>query len=684
MNARAWTLLAALLSLPLAGRAAPTATVTVSATESLGPVPPFVFGHNLEAGDSYRIFGPTHNYGPPRTGTGLWDPDKRALVPAAAAFTRDIGAKMLRYPGGCLAHGFDWKATVGPPADRPNFTFGVDEFLASCRALGAEPLMTVSDYTGGPQDAADLVEYVNAPASPAHPWAQKRAAWGRPKPYGVRFFEMGNESDHGNHDLLPPQKFTAAAYAAWFNDCARRMRAIDPTIKMGALMGTGTGPDDPWNPTVLAGVKSSADFIIVHTYVVNVWGENGTGPTTDVLMRACMATGDQTAAMLAQYRAQIAKYAGKSLPLAITEYNGGFVQEKPLPYRFAFGPALFSADYVRILMQPESHVLMANYWQYLNGYWGAVLGPNQPGDPQPWRKMPAFYLFRLWGRHFGSKLVRATVQSPRIAFEGIPGHTAPARGDTYQPDTVLSAENLLAGQTLQAVSGNGYKTETLPDGALRATLTSLSGEHYLPIGKVKGPPGCVYRITFQAHATGDLSAASLGLGMGDSRGWDQTHSGIAVEGAQGANNWQPFVGRFVTLPDSAGTDVIWRLRPGTVPASGTVEIRNLKVNVLTPEHFPAYAAVTSTASLSSDGKTLYVIVFNKHHADAIATSLNVQGFPAHSARRWTVTGPDLAALNTTTETVRETESGVPLAAPVKGLWRQTLPPRSMTGFEFRR
>ena len=41
---------------------------------------------------------------------------------------------------------------------------------------------------------------------------------------------------------------------------------------------------------------------------------------------------------------------------------------------FAYGPALFAADYLRVLLQPENSVLMANYWQFVNGYWGMVQG----------------------------------------------------------------------------------------------------------------------------------------------------------------------------------------------------------------------------------------------------------------------------------------------------------------------
>ncbi|MDF2441376.1 MAG: alpha-L-arabinofuranosidase, partial [Abditibacteriota bacterium] len=247
------------------------AAITIDARKTIGAVNPHIFGHNVEAGDPQGIFGPEQRPSVSQTGTGLWNPQAGTPVPAVLREAKTVGVKMMRYPGGCLAHNFDWKKAVGPLATRPNFAFGIDEYIAWCRAAGAEPLMNVSDYAASPQDAADLVEYLNAPATARYPWAQKRAAWGHPRPYAVQYFEMGNESDHGNHEVLPRKKWTAAEYVAWYNQCSATMRAIDSKIKMGALMGTGTGPNDPWNETVLTGTRGRADFIIVHTYAVGVW-----------------------------------------------------------------------------------------------------------------------------------------------------------------------------------------------------------------------------------------------------------------------------------------------------------------------------------------------------------------------------------------------------------------------------
>ncbi|HEX2949726.1 MAG TPA: hypothetical protein VHV83_09180, partial [Armatimonadota bacterium] len=573
----------------------------------------------------------------------------------------------------------NWHDAVGPIDQRPNFSFGVDEFIAYCRAVGAEPLMTVSAYVGTPQDSADLVEYCNAPADAQHPWAQKRAQWGHPQPYGVRYFEMGNESDHGNHDVIPHKKYSAEEYATWVNTSAKLMRKVDSTIQIGALMGTGTGPSDPWNTTVLSMTKGTANFIIVHTYPAGAHEETTLKYTPDQLMQGCMAAAEQTELSLRKYRALIDKYAGKKIPLALTEYNAGFVQEKPIPYRFSYGAAFFSADYIRVLLKPELNVVMANYWHFANGYWGMIHGFG------PYKKMPAYYLYRLWGQHFGANLVAVNVQSPRTDFAGTPGARA-AFGNTYTPGRSLNDDLLDMKRDIKPVSGPGFTSELRADGTLVATLNNLESEQYPEFAVVKAPKiGLGYTISFEARATGNVKDAILGLGLCDLRGWNATSSAIAVEGIESATQWKKFEQSFGTLPDCPGTLVLWRLRASKgSPINGTLEVRNLRISGYQPAHFPAYQTITSSASTSADGKVLYLMIFNKDLTANIPVQISLKRTgQVASVRRWMVTGPSFAALNTKTEEVREVESGVSMPLPQAGLLNYTAPARSMTAIEVR-
>ncbi|HEX2949934.1 MAG TPA: alpha-L-arabinofuranosidase C-terminal domain-containing protein [Armatimonadota bacterium] len=653
---------------------AQTATISVNAKRVIGNVKPFIFGHNVEASDSYGTFSNTHSYGAVRA-EGLWDAEKNQLAPEMVAMSKEIGVKVMRYPGGCLTHNFDWHLAVGPIDQRPNYPFGVNEFIAYCQAVGAEPLMNVSEYVGTPQDAADLVEYLNAPADAQHPWAQKRAQWGHPEPFHVRYFEMGNESDHGNHSAVPHKQYTGKEYAEWVIASAKLMRKIDSSIKIGALMGTGTSAFDPWNSTVLSMTKGLVDFIIVHTYAVGCNEETAQKTPPERLMRSCMTASKQFETKLAEYRGVIKKYSGKNLPMAITEYNASFVQEKPEPYRYSYGAALFSADYVRVLLQPDSNVFMANYWHLGNGYWGMIQGYG------PYKKMPAYYLYRLWAQHFGSKLVAVKTEAPSILVDGTPITPAMLAA---KPNIKITGKNLFDPTAISTIHGPGYSIETKADGTMVAKFDHFEQELYPDLAKIDAPwTGAGYDISFEARATGNFPNCQIGLGLNDMRGWSTTSSALAIEGLQTTNKWTKFSGRFNTLFDCQGIIPLWRLRAKKGSSlTGTVEIRNLRIVACKAASVSGCETLTAAASKSADGKTLYLIVFNKDLAKDIPVQIRLQGLrQVTSVRRWLVNGPNLAALNFEKENVREVESGVAMALPQDGLLTYTAPAHSMTAIE---
>lgn len=654
------------------------ASLTIEADRPLGPVNRLAFGHNMEAADGRGIFSDRTDASGLRTGQQMWDPVKRAPVPEVLAKAREIGMGMLRYPGGCLAHGFDWKKAVGPLEARGDWQFGIDEYIELCRRIGAEPLITVSDYTGTPQAQGELVEYLNAPAVVAHPWAMKRKLWGHTEPYRVRFFELGNESDHGNHNLLPKLRFTAEQYARYAIETAAAMRVMDPTIQIGLITPPGPAQDaaNPWNRTVFRLAGSVADFVIIHVYtpVVSGGAPDAQDPP-ERISAACMAVGDQLERHLAEYRQVVREACGRALPLAITEYNIGAVQEQPVPYRFTYAAALMCADDVRIALQPANHVLMANYWHFNNGYWGML--QTRRGLVEK----PAFPLYRLWGQHFGRTLVDVQVDTPRAAFEGMAG-VRQAEGERDQPSRPLAT--LVPKQwTLQELNRHGCRAGFETNGVLSIRLDGVTRAAYPTLAVLTPPPGvtgCDYRLSYEGRFQPDPDSGSavLGLGLCDMRGWEATHSAIAVTGAQAARAWQPFDGLFHARPDAPGVTISARIEELSGAVRGLLELRNIVTTASTRETCAGYALVTATASLSEDGRTLYLIAFNKSLTEALDTQIRVHGFRPATAAVWQVQ----AASMTATDGVVETLHGSPVQLDAAG-FSLTLPAHSMTAVECR-
>ena len=125
------------------------------------------------------------------------------LRPDLAQVIADLKPKFVRFPGGCLAHGYGldniyrWKNTIGPIEERKEQKniwryhqttgLGYFEYFQFCEDIGATPLpvlaagvccqnspggqhcIPMADMPAYVQDILDLVEYANGPATSA--WA---------------------------------------------------------------------------------------------------------------------------------------------------------------------------------------------------------------------------------------------------------------------------------------------------------------------------------------------------------------------------------------------------------------------------------------------------------------------------------------------------------------------------------
>lgn len=126
----------------------------------------------------------------------------------------------MRFPGGCwvegntMAEAYRWKQTIGDPAERrtqfnlwqyhATHALGYHEYLQLSEDLKAEPMFCINvgmshkenvpmDKMGEyVQDALDAIEYANGPVTST--WGALRAKAGHPKPFNLKFLEIGNEN----------------------------------------------------------------------------------------------------------------------------------------------------------------------------------------------------------------------------------------------------------------------------------------------------------------------------------------------------------------------------------------------------------------------------------------------------------------------------------------------------------
>jgi alpha-N-arabinofuranosidase len=393
------------------------AHITIYTSREIGQINRKVFGSNFLGYDPATYEDDrSEYYGYSDYGAGIWDPRHKRSVKEVVVLAKDSGVSIARFPGGCGVHHYNWKKAIG--RNREHFLYGIDEFLETCEEIGAEAVITVSYFTGTEQDAADLVEYLLSPDDGSNPnggidWAKERSANGHSAPYyNVKYFEMDNETYHGDHRNI--KTVSPEEYADRYLKYYEAMKSVEPQINIGVVLCPIYW--DNWNRRVLNVVKDKVDFGIVHTYPVPEEGDlrlMGAKQIFEISL-GIPVFGDEVnfQDILKLLKAE----SGRDIPLAITEYNGGFAQEKPVPYRHCLGTALINAELLRIFMKPEHKILMANYWQFCNSYWGMVKSQedfmkHDYRYPIAYIKRPNYYVFELYNKHFGSELIMADVES---------------------------------------------------------------------------------------------------------------------------------------------------------------------------------------------------------------------------------------------------------------------------------
>jgi alpha-L-arabinofuranosidase len=245
---------------------------SVVAEQGLGPVGPSWEEHPLDlppsraAGDAEMVIE--------ADGEGrLWI-DQVSLMSDAARATggmrpdileavKALRPPVIRWPGGYFAEFYRWKDAIGPQRDRKSFpisiwddldpnAFGTDEFMAFCRAVGAEPLLVVNvgqhdvhddeHLAHHVREACDWLEYCNGDVS--SPWGRVRAANGHPEPYGVKLWEIGNEEGR-------------PWYLEAVRRCAAALKERDPQIAVTAC---------DYRDDLVERCGGLVDFFSVHRY----------------------------------------------------------------------------------------------------------------------------------------------------------------------------------------------------------------------------------------------------------------------------------------------------------------------------------------------------------------------------------------------------------------------------------
>lgn len=207
---------------------------------------------------------------------GLWVGDDKSIPNTnglrndVVSALRNLAVPMIRWPGGCFADEYHWREGVGPRTGRPvkvntNWggvteanTVGTHEYYELLRQVGAQAYISGNVGNGSPQEMAEWVEYMTAPAGSL---AQERGRNGRKAPWTLEAFGIGNELWGCGGNMR-------AEYAA---DVTKRYATFlkVPAGKVMVRIASGAnGGDYHWTEVMMREAGTQLDALSLHYYTI--------------------------------------------------------------------------------------------------------------------------------------------------------------------------------------------------------------------------------------------------------------------------------------------------------------------------------------------------------------------------------------------------------------------------------
>lgn len=330
--------------------------------------PPATVNVTVNAGQTLRTIDARH-FG---MNAAIWD--AQFATATTVQLLQEMANQTLRFPGGSLSDEYHWQ--TGTTLNNTwQWATTFDEFANVATQTLAQVFITANYGTGTPTEAADWVRYANVT-----------------KGYGFKYWEIGNENYGSWEADAQPRPHDPYTYALRFKDYWQQMKAVDPSIKIGAVVITGEDSyanytDHPvvnprtgqtrngWTPVMLATLKSlgiTPDYVIFHRYPQAPGAESDAG---------LLASSGSWAADAADLRQQLNDYlgaAGPGVELVCTENNS--VYSNPGKQTTSLVNGLFLADSLGAALRTEFNAVV--WWDFRNS---RETGNNNSASLYGWR-----------------------------------------------------------------------------------------------------------------------------------------------------------------------------------------------------------------------------------------------------------------------------------------------------------
>jgi alpha-N-arabinofuranosidase len=361
----------------------------------------------------------------PEANRGGWRPD---VVEALRALKPGI----IRFGGSALDDAnlgeFDWRDTLGDPDHRKPFRAwgglqptgpGLEEIVQLCRMVDAEPLICVRVSKRGPQDTADQVQYFNGSAET--PLGKQRARNGHAEPYGIKYWQIGNER-------------AGAEYETRLPEFCKAMKEVDPSIKLLSSYPTAG---------VLQQAAQFLDFVCPHHYDCED-----------------LASDERD---LERIRGLLRTYAPtRAIKVGVTEWNTTGGDWGPKRARlWTLENALACSRYHNLMHRNADLVVIANRSNLINSFCSGIIQT----DNHRLYKTPTYYAQQLYATLAGNRPLKIESAAPADKSADLSATLTP-QGDAVVLFAVNSSLEYVTRRldfSAFGKSGQEFKTWTLAD-----------------------------------------------------------------------------------------------------------------------------------------------------------------------------------------------------------------------------
>ncbi len=480
-----------------------TARVTIDTARVVGQIDPMIYGifmepigfsgrRAVENGRAFNtMYGSVYN---PKSPFANKDGFDTRYIDAA----KELEITQMRWPGGNYTADYHWMDGIGPKDKRPKLKdlawgyidsnkVGTDEWVELNKAIGSENVVCINAGTGTLDEAAHWVEYCDLEPDSYYP--DLRAKNGHPKPYGVKYWDLGNEVDGAPWIIAHKD---AADYVKFAREAAKIMRNADDSLTFIISGSSYYAPDGKWvdwNRKVITGLRDIASYVSIHGY----WDNSPNyydymGQSAMDVERKITTTADIISVVRSKYMLT------KPIYIAFDEWG-------------AFGnsllPTLAMAQYFNSFIRHANVVKMANYTLLTS-----ILDRDKDGHLF---KSPSFYTFKLFSNNCRgialNPLVQCDTFSTTSYYDDIPYLDVSC---VYKPDTKSLVINVVNRNEEKSISTEivsksgafaGEASVTVINSEnMKAPYTYDNRNEYIPVPKEIEAKGNKFDYTFPAHS----------------------------------------------------------------------------------------------------------------------------------------------------------------------------------------